>query len=194
MQYRVISYCDISRVCSTATLKHFYLLTPPPPPGEGYCRYSLYCTLFIRLLVPLVSFSTLWTTIIHDPYSESLCLFTNLNRVEFRFAPSLLETALLYNDVCHWLGASLISGLINIMTMITSVFCNFPFPYSDLSSLCVLINNLQHLTAYLMAGISLPEFHSRHSFLWLAGANASVMFPWLPWRPDEFVRLVHSSL
>ena len=31
--------------------------------------------------------------------------------VDFRFAPSQWEMALLYNDVSHWLGASLKSAL-----------------------------------------------------------------------------------
>ena len=32
-------------------------------------------------------------------------------RADFRFAPSQWETALLYNDASHWLGASLESAL-----------------------------------------------------------------------------------
>ena len=36
-----------------------------------------------------------------------------INRADSRFAPSQWETALLCNDVSHWLGASLESALIN---------------------------------------------------------------------------------
>ena len=38
-----------------------------------------------------------------------------INRADFRFAPSQWETALLCNDVSHWLGASLESALITSM-------------------------------------------------------------------------------
>ena len=38
-------------------------------------------------------------------------------RVDFRFSPSQWETALLYNDGSHWLGASLESALQVIMAL-----------------------------------------------------------------------------
>ena len=41
------------------------------------------------------------------------------HRVESRFAPSQWETALLCNDVSHWLGASLESAMYNIV----QVYC-----------------------------------------------------------------------
>ena len=43
-----------------------------------------------------------------------------LIRVDFRFAPSQWETALLCNDVSHWLGASLESALID--TVVFHIF------------------------------------------------------------------------
>ena len=37
-----------------------------------------------------------------------------LNKADSRFAPSQWETALLCNDVSHWLGTNLESALLNI--------------------------------------------------------------------------------
>ena len=50
------------------------------------------------------------------PYYASWCLSPNITycRADSRFAPSLWETALLCNDVSHWLGANLESALLLI--------------------------------------------------------------------------------
>ena len=51
------------------------------------------------------------------------------HRADFRFAPSQLETALLYNDASHWLGASLEPALHHFETnnMISQGCCTIEY-------------------------------------------------------------------
>ena len=76
-------------------------------------------------------------------------------RADFRFAPSQWETALLCNDVSHWLGASLESSL---CTMNDSRTLHHSFAYFSFRKLFISWTPLL-------------------KFLW------AVCFVWLSWKP-----------
>ena len=61
------------------------------------------------------------------------------NRADSRFAPSQWETALLCNDVSHWLGASLESALKLVFTAVSTAKSTIDTPYIVC---CIIIHNI----------------------------------------------------
>ena len=53
-----------------------------------------------------------WCSVYHHQQLSLLAISTSWSRADSRFAPSQWETALLYNDVSHWLGANLESAIV----------------------------------------------------------------------------------
>ena len=76
-----------------------WLLFPRPSAPPMLIQHVLCHTILIIARLHLEFSNSVWRTIW---YSQ---------RVDSRFAPSQWETALLYNDVSHWLGANLESTL-----------------------------------------------------------------------------------
>ena len=70
-----------------------------------------------------------------------------------RFAPSQWETALLCNDVAHWLGANLESVL-----HMLNYWCKLPVPWSSLK--WKYTHNLQYLMQQIMGAELLKQVNS----------------------------------
>ena len=68
----------------------------------------------------------------HKPNIEVSANVFQFNRADSSFAPSQWETALLRNDVSHWLGAKLESALIIIMT--TCILQTYNHYHADIYS------------------------------------------------------------
>ena len=60
-----------------------------------------------------------------NPSLQSCLVFQTILRADSRFARSQWETALLCNDVSHWLGASLESALYSSLSCLTRLLPNF---------------------------------------------------------------------
>ena len=88
-----------------------------------------------------------------------------------RFAPSQWETALLCNDVSHWLGASLESAMFQNMSLRQNSCMSTWLPTTQMTSLNDISNNEIRVPLYIKHAVKFPLFRKWLTFLTLAGVE-----------------------